>query len=288
MKCIILLLFVSLSYSWKPIFVGHRGGYTGVENTVESYRAGVDKYGYAGLECDVRVTKDNKYVISHDISIHGDKGEMVITEHTLEELKSNLITQTRGGVTYTGHICTVEEYLQVCKEKNAFPVIELKWTKGINSGDMSLFPGLVDLVKKYDLHLKAQWISFMDKALEHIKTNYPDFHLQFLLGSIKEKEFNWIEKWKINPSICNGGFTEKDVQKVKKLGCEVAVWTVNSINDYKKYGAWRVYMHTCDYLMAKDMPDLPDRDFYYDWTVVDEQNNQRGDVSYRKLREFMA
>lgn len=255
-KFLIFLLLSSLSYSWKPLFAGHRGSYKGVANTVESYTNGIEEYGYTGLECDVRVTKDKQYVISHDESIKGDKGEMVITEQTLETLKTNKLTQTRGGVTYTGYICTVAEYLNICKEKGAFPIIELKWTAGINSNDMSNFGGLADLVKSYGLESKAIFLTSMYKSLEYIKNNYPSFKLQYLMYTLSTERFDWSKKWGVNPSIEVGGFSKDDVKKCKDAGLDVATWCVNSKDNYLTYANMGVYMMTCDYLYPSEMPEV--------------------------------
>lgn len=255
-KLILFLTLVSIVFSWKPLFAGHRGSYKGVANTVESYTNGIEIYGYTGLECDVRVTKDKKYVISHDESIKGNKGEMVITSTTLEELKTNLITQTRGGITYTGYICTMEEYLRICKNKKAFPIIELKWTDGINSNDMSNFPGLVTLIKSYELESKVIFLTSMYKSLEYIRTKYPTFKCQYLMYTLSDERFEWSKKWKVNPSIEVGGFTIEDVEKVRKVGLEVATWCVNSKADYLKYAKMGVYMMTCDYLYPSEMAEV--------------------------------
>ena len=87
-RIIYLVMLISLfsidSYAWKPIFAGHRGSYTGVQNTVEAYRNGVDKYGYSGLECDVRVTADGKYVICHDETTNSLGGSLTVATATLE------------------------------------------------------------------------------------------------------------------------------------------------------------------------------------------------------------
>ena len=138
-RLFITLAVVALAvdaWAWKPLFVGHRGCNIGVENTAEAFRNGVDVYGYDGLECDVRVTKDGFYVISHDETTNRVGGNLTVADATLAELQAEVYTQTRGGVTYTGHICTVDEYLTICIEKGVFPVIELKWTTGINNNDM--------------------------------------------------------------------------------------------------------------------------------------------------------
>lgn len=246
------------AHAWKPTFIGHRGSYTGVQNTTEAYRNGVEKYGYAGLECDVRVTSDGKYVISHDETTTSLGGSLTVANATLSQLQAETLTQTRGGVTYTGKICTVEEYLDICVEKSAIPVIELKWTTGINNNDMSNFAGLASLVSSKGLSAKAIFLTSMKQSIEYIRTNYPSLNCQFLTGEYWANHFDWCVKWKVNPSIQSGYFDIYTVKKFHDAGLQVAMWTVNSEADYTKYGNMGVYMMTCDYLMPSAMPELAD------------------------------
>jgi len=188
-------LFVALlcalsAYAWKPQFAGHRGGYTGVMNTEESYKNGVGKYGYAGLECDVRVTSDGHYVISHDESTTGVGGSLTVASSTLAQLQAETYQQTRGGVTYTGHICTVDEYLQICEDSAVFPIIELKYTTGINSNDMSNFPGLYALIQQHNLTDRAIILTSMLQSLIYVRQHYPDLKCQYLMNSISNDRFN--------------------------------------------------------------------------------------------------
>ena len=156
------------AWAWKPTFIGHRGSYRGVMTTVEAYTNGVDYYGYEGLECDVRVTLDGQYVISHDETTNAVGGNLTVANATLAQLQAENYTQTRGGVTYTGKICTVAEYLDICIEKNVIPVVELKWTTGINNNDMSNFPGLAALIEEKGLTSKAIILTSMRNSLEYV------------------------------------------------------------------------------------------------------------------------
>ena len=262
------IFFTSFSLqAWKPVFAGHRGSYTGVQNTAEAFRNGVDKYGYTGLECDVRVTSDGYYVISHDETTTSLGGSLTVASSTLAQLQAETLTQTRGGVTYTGTICTVEEYLDICVEKGAFPILELKWTTGINSNDMSNFPGLATLVKSKGLESTAIFLTSMKASLEYIRTNYPEFTCQFLTGEYWSSNFDWCVTWGVNPSIQAGYFDIYAVKQFRDAGLQVAVWTVNTQANYEKYGNMGVYMMTCDYLYPNDMPDLDD----IDWDNLPEQ-----------------
>ncbi|MBQ0069686.1 MAG: hypothetical protein KBT09_08045 [Bacteroidales bacterium] len=252
----LLLLVCVQAWAWKPLFVGHRGCYHGVENTVEAFRNGVDEYGYDGLECDVRVTLDGEYVISHDDNTTRLGGNLTVASATLAQLKAEKYTQTRGGVTYTGTICTIDEYLDICVEKNVFPVIELKSTTGINGSTMTNFPGLAKKIIDHGLADKVVILTSMQKSLEYVKTNYPQFQAQYLCAANWSANASWCRHYDLNPSIQSGYFDIETVNYFRRLGRKVAVWTVDSEADYKKYGNMGVYMMTCNYLRPSQMPDL--------------------------------
>ena len=233
-----MLLVVGQAWAWKPKFVGHRGSYKGVMNTAEAFRNGADFYHYDGLECDVRVTSDRQYVISHDETTIAVGGNLTVANATLAQLKAENYTQTRGGVTYSGKICTVAEYLDICAEKNVFPVIELKWTTGMTD--------------------KVVILTSMKSSLEYVKTHYPEFKCQFLCTTGWKGAQEWCKKWNLNPSIQVGSFDIYAVKSYVEMGMEVAAWTVNSLATYKSVGAMGVTMMTCDYLMPSEMPELAD------------------------------
>ena len=259
---LLVAVFCAISaWAWKPTFIGHRGSYMGVMNTVEAYTNGVDHYGYQGLECDVRVTADGYYVISHDETTNAVGGNLTVANATLAELQAETYTQTRGGVTYTGHICTVAEYLDICVEKNVTPVVELKWTTGINNNDMSNFPGLAALIEEKGLTDKAIILTSMRNSLEYVRTNFPALKCQFLCNSNWATHFDWIVQWGLMPSIQAGCLDKYTVKKFHDKGLDVAVWTVNSLANYKLYGEMGVVMITCDYLMPSEMPELEDIDW---------------------------
>ena len=256
-----LLMVLALAvdvWAWKPLFVGHRGCNIGVENTAEAYRNGVDVYGYDGLECDVRVTKDGFYVISHDETTNRLGGNLTVADATLAQLQAEQYTQTRSGVTYTGHICTVAEYLAICVEKGVFPVIELKWTTGINNNDMSNFDGLAHLVIDQGLADKVIFLTSMKKSQEYIAEHYPQFTRQWLCNANWEGNEEWCRQYGLHPSISIGNFDANTVKTFHNMGLNVAMWTVDSEANYLKYGNMGVYMMTCNSLKPSEMPELED------------------------------
>ena len=256
----ILCMFVQ-AYAWKPQFAGHRGSYRGVENTEEAMMNGINHYGYTGLEIDVKTTSDGEYVCWHDDDLSRVGHNVSIPYSNFANIKDLTLTQTRGGVTYTAKILTVDRYLEICKENNVFPIIELKWAVGINSNDMSRFPGLYKLIEKHGLVEEARILTSMQPSLEYVRTNYPALQCQFLCYEVTQARYEWCKQWGINPSVQTGGLTKAMARKCHEAGMEVACWTVNSSSDYVKHGEMGCTTMTCDYLVPADMPELEEIDW---------------------------
>ena len=263
-KTLLLLCLVctlTQAYAWKPLFAGHRGSYRGVENTEEAMMNGINHYGYTGLEIDVKTTSDGEYVCWHDDDLSRVGHNVQIPYTKFVDIKDLTLTQTRGGTTYTAKILTVDRYLEICKENNVFPIIELKWAVGINSNDMSRFPGLYKLIEKHGLVEEARILTSMQPSLEYVRTNYPKLQCQFLCYEVTQARYEWCKKWGINPSVQTGGLTKAMARKCHEAGMEVACWTVNSSSDYVKHGEMGCTTMTCDYLVPADMPELEDIDW---------------------------
>lgn len=252
---LILSLGCMLAVTAQPILVGHRGSYYGVESTAEAFRNGADR-GFMYLETDVKVTKDGKFVLSHDDDNTRLGGTHTINSSTLAELQSDLLTQTRGGVKYTGHMCSLDEYLDICNEKNVRPLIELKWATGINNNDFSKIPSLISAIEAKGFRNKCIILTSMKPCLEYIRTNYPDITLQFLTGQYWASHFDWCVQHGIDVDIQAGYFDKNTVKKFHNEGLKVNMWTTNSESGYKTYGNMGCDFITTDYLDGHNLPEL--------------------------------
>ena len=250
-KSLFLLLFILAStqvFAWKPIMIGHRGCRQGVENTEQAFINAVDVYGFQGLECDVKMTKDGHYVCWHDDVIttsFGLAANCTIASTNLADLQTKTLTQTRNSATYTGNICTVDRYLEICKQKNVIPVVELKYNATICNNDMTGFPGLYELIVKHGLESKAIILTSMSQSLVYIKNNYPSLKRQYLVNYIDDTK---IEFCKTNCCDLSSSYyydsshkvTQELADKCHNAGIKLAIYTVNNIdyyNSYAKYGA---------------------------------------------------
>lgn len=253
-------LFVLTGGAQEPLLVGHRGCGIGVENTAAAYRLGVDYYHYVGLECDVRVTRDRQYVISHDETTNRVGGNLTVADATLAELRAETYQQTRSGAEYTGHICTVAEYLDICVEKGVFPIIELKWSTGINNNDMSNFDGLAALIESKGLTDRAIILTSMKQSLEYVRTHHPSLRCQWLCNANWKGNEAWCQQWQLGPSISAGNFDVETVRQFNAMGLQVVCWTVDSEETYRQVVEIGVSMVTTNTLpLNVNVPLAPQR-----------------------------
>lgn len=278
------------SWAELPILVGHRGSSFGVENSVESFTNGA-KRGYQYLETDFKVTGDGQLVCSHDDDISrlsGGASNLAIASSTLADLQAVPFTQTRLGTTYTGRLCSAQEYLDVCKEYNVRPLIELKWATGINSNDQSNIPMLIEFIEKNGFRDKCIILTSMKPCLEYIRKNYPDIELQFLTGQYWANHFDWCVTNKIDVDIQAGYFDKSTVKKYHDAGLKVNMWTTNDNDGYKQYGNWGCDFITTDNLDPTTLPEL-DASVTFPPNTVDYPENERtirGSYTPEKVCEF--
>ena len=237
----------------RPLLVGHRGSLWGLENSVESFTNGAKK-GYEYLETDFKVTGDKQFVCTHDDDLTRLGGTKTIATSTLAELQSEPLTQTRSGVTYTGRLCSAQEFLDVCKLYNVKPLIELKWATGINSNDQSNIPMLIKFIEDNGFRSTCIILTSMKPCLEYIRKNYPDIKLQFLTGQYWANHFDWCVEQGIDVDIQAGYFDAACVRKFHKAGLIVNMWTANTNANYKTYAEMGCDMITTDQLDPANLP----------------------------------
>lgn len=232
MKTTSLILAAALTsaaaaFASQPVLVGHRGCNIGVENTADAFRAGIAR-GYRYLETDVRVSADGALVLCHDTDTRRLGGDLEVAEATLEQLRARPLVQTRGDSTYTATITTLGEYLDICRQGDARPVIELKWSTGINSNDFSNIPMLIDSITAAGMRQRAVILTSMRPCLEYIRANWPDMELQFLGRTGWTERIDWCDSLRLHPDIAHDFLTEADVRRCHQAGLKVNCWTVDS------------------------------------------------------------
>lgn len=115
--------------NWGGTVFGHRGcrHVPGIpENTLDAFKYAVSR-GCGGVECDVRLTRDNEVVVFHDAMANGQLRGVPATkridEFTLFELKECTYVE---DPTEMIRVPTLEESVLFCRENNLRMLIEIK------------------------------------------------------------------------------------------------------------------------------------------------------------------
>ncbi len=258
-SCFLLCSFLILSA--QPLLVGHRGSSYGVENTEEAYRRGA-ALGYPYVETDIKVTKDTRFVLCHDDDL-GRWGHenLTIAGSTLAELQAVTMTQTRNGVTYTGKLMELGEFLDLCTELKVLPVIELKWGTGVNSNDQSNMPQLVKVIQDKGYYDKAIILTSMKPCLEWLHKNHPTIQLQLLLGSsgVPANHLAWCIANNADVDFESSICTEAAVDMYHEAGLKVNMWTTNAETGYKTFATMGCDFITTDNLDGNNLPEYDPR-----------------------------
>ena len=241
-----LIIMGTLSMQ-AQLIVGHRGSQWGVENTRAAFINGAEA-GAWGLECDIRVDADGTFVISHDDSYKRLGGpETKIADMSTQQVLSTRLTSKRHGITYAGNPCTLGEFLDICKERNVVPVVEVKICTNIHSNtdaeNEPMFdgiPALINLIDQKGLTDRVVIISFMPGVVDFIHRHYPDVTVQVLAGDEDGSIDQWVD-WCIEHNMdldaVHSIVTKDAVDRMHAAGLKVNVWTVDRVEDFERVKA---------------------------------------------------
>ena len=247
-------------------FVAHRG-YSSMypDNSLEGFQAANELQCIDGIECDVRLTKDNELVLMHNDTI----GFTSISYYTYQELQNmdlhNLLvsrqTLFKGynfkeqevmakrfeileDSSYT--LITLEDLLRT-RDKSKILFIDIKFS-GYN--DDILMTKIGELVKGEE-NIVIQ--SFNGNMLRQMLELYPDYNYQLLIDTRRGLDsIDYLfDAYGIKYTILDDGTIEDLVEHDKM----VSVWTVNSYKDFKllldEYGEYND-----DIYYITDNPDM--------------------------------
>lgn len=243
---VVIILLGSLSMQ-AQLIVGHRGSQWGVENTRAAFINGANA-GAWGLECDIRVTADGTFVISHDDNYKRLGGpETKIADMSTEAVLSTRLTSKRHGITYAATPCSLGEFLDICNEYNVVPVVEVKVctsihsnTKAENEPVFDGIPALINLIDQKGCSDRVVIISFMPGVVDFIHRHYPDITVQVLAGDgdgTIDEWVDWCIEHKMDLDVVHTIVTKEAVDRMHAAGLKVNVWTVDSVEDFERVKA---------------------------------------------------
>ena len=226
--------------------IAHRGfSSREVENTLPAFLLACREEGFAGVECDVQVTKDGKFVIFHDRDLKRMCGvDIKVSDLTLSELQYYPLFNNSGILDYRYHIPSIEEYLEVCKTHNKICVIELK-----SRMNFSQVKQLLDFVKKYEYLHNCIFISFHLYCLVFLRLLSKEAELQHICDYTVKKKGWILRRFRIGIDYKHTIIKPTEIALFKKYGLSTNSWTVNDPQIATKLMSYDIDFITTNYLI---------------------------------------
>ena len=218
----------------KTKYIGHRGSLGfGVENTKNAFLGGISR-GVYGLECDIRISKDNIFFIMHDDTLNrfvkGDTKN--VWEYSINELLQKELIQEFNNTTFKANICLLEEFIKICKEHNKQAIIEIKYSPELSNENIIKIDSLVSLINKYNYINHTTIISFQLDCLKKIREKYPNLNIQILVCGKILDYLELCDKYNFDiDTSFDETVTRDNVEIFHTHGHLVNVWTIDNLND---------------------------------------------------------
>ena len=210
--------------------IAHRG-LSGLEreNTYPAFIAAGNR-SYYGVETDVHVTKDGKFVIIHDEStkkVSLGAYDVDVEKSNFDDLKDLVFPDLDGSSSRRDiKIPLLQDYINICKKYDKICVLELK-----NRFNKSDIVKMIDIIKELNYLEKVIFISFSYDNCVDLRSLLPNAQIQFLM--YKELNDSLIEellKYKFDLDIHFSLMNKEWVEKLHSLNVLVNVWTCDDKN----------------------------------------------------------
>ena len=228
-------------------FTAHRGlSALAPENTLAAFRL-AGEYGFYAAECDVNLTKDGVWVISHDETVNRmTNGRGNISDYTYEQLQQFKVNAGNGIREYNSEkIPSLEQYLEVCADYNIVPEIEIK------NGSNEKLCEILTLLDKYSLKDKAIIISFSAEKLGVIREADSDIELWYLMKELSDDDIALALEMNYAVAFSCSKTTDEMIKKAADSGLQLCSWTVDSTKRASKLCDAGVYYITTNSILPQ-------------------------------------
>jgi len=211
----------------KPLCIAHRGKHDKYfENTKEAFLEAA-KGEYYGIETDIHLTKDLKWITHHNDDIISNGKNYFIKDLTFDEIINMHLDNDQNHENAT--VCKFEDYLQICKESGKRPIIEFK-----GSPKAKYVKKLAKYIDQYMGISNVTFIGFYPLPLFHLKMKYGKKLDAAYLVQYHHELIRLAIFIHIGLDIEINELTEKIVRKFHKRNRKINVWTVDTNEGLEK------------------------------------------------------
>lgn len=216
--------------------IAHRG-VSGLEreNTNAAFVAAGNR-SYYGIETDVHVTKDGRFIVIHDDSPHRVTGtEGIVEEMTFDQLRALTLTDMDGNPRSDLVLPSLAEYIRICKKYDKQSILELK-----NHMEPEHIAGIVEIIRTEGWLERTTFISFDLPNMLCLRQLLPQQPLQYLVSAITDDLLDTLVSNRLDLDIRFPNLTREFLDACHQKGVEVNVWTVDTVDNALRLADWGV------------------------------------------------
>lgn len=211
--------------------IAHRGFAAVAPENSEAAFIEAGKSGFFAAECDIQLTKDNIWIVNHNVTV--DKmtdGKGKIRDMTYEEISRFNIDSGYHIKKYPNQkLITLERYLEICNDYKIIPQIEIK------EGNYDCLDKVLSFLDKYEgMRDSAIIISFDGVILEKVRNLDKNIQLWYLTNVIEDKTLRLAELNNYTIAFNCNKYDENMLKKAQERNIKLAAWTVDSIKIYEE------------------------------------------------------
>ncbi|HHU84069.1 MAG TPA: hypothetical protein GXZ23_02715 [Clostridiales bacterium] len=217
--------------------IAHRG-LSGIEleNTCSAFVAAGNR-SYFGIETDVHITSDGKFVIFHDDTTGRLAGDNMTVEETSMETLQNLILFDKDGTKIRRDLRmpTLVDYIKICKKYDKIAVLELK-----NRFQAAEIYEIAEIIKEFDYLDNTIFISFELDNLIDLRAKYPNTTAQYLVDDYSHDLIEILKANKLDLDIKYTSLTKDIIENLHYNGIKVNCWTCDDKKAAEDLVAWGI------------------------------------------------
>ncbi len=229
----------------NTLVIAHRG-LSGIEkeNTNAAFVAAGNR-SYYGIETDVHITLDGKYVVFHDDTTgRVAVDNMEVEKTTFDCLRSLLLTDIDGVKGRSDiRIPTLQEYISICKKYEKIAVLELK-----NAFTEEQIYEIVDIIKDLGYLENVIFISFCLENLIFLRKKYPCQAAQFLIDDYEPWLLDTLKEHKLDLDIKYTSLNAENMKELHDEGIKVNCWTCDDPEAGEQLAEWGIEFITSNIL----------------------------------------
>lgn len=211
--------------------IAHRG-LSGIklENSVPAFEL-AGQHSYYGIETDVHVTKDGKFIIVHDDDLVRIAGlDMCIEETDYDTLRALRFKDVYGNSEERDmYLPSLKEYIEICKKYDKQSILELK--NKMAPHEVLAIAAEIEGLGWLD---RTTFISFSGENLVELRKVYPQADAQFLVEEATDEEIQFMCDHHLDADLYWEIVSENLVERLHKAGIKINCWTVDDVESARK------------------------------------------------------